>query len=68
MPVGLEMMLPVPRVLVRKPEDAHFVLGFLVLVSVPLLYGAELMLGTAVLIGESPVLDAPAPAVCNCGK
>lgn len=26
------------------------------------------MLGRAVLIGESPVLDAPAPAVCKCGK
>jgi len=26
------------------------------------------MLGAAVLIGDSPVLGAPAPAVCECGK
>ena len=46
-----------------KPDDAHLVLCFLVLGFVPLLKGAELMDGRAVLIGDSPVVDASEPAV-----
>ena len=47
-----------------NPVDAHFVFVFEILVSVPLLKGAELMEGTAVLAGDSPpVLAGPAPAV-----
>ena len=50
---------------VMKPVEAHFFLDLVVSVSVPLPYGAELMMdGAAVSIGElPPVLDPSVPAV-----
>ena len=63
-PVGIGYMLPVPWVLVMKPVDAHFFFDFVVLGEVPLLYGAELIDGRAVLTGDSPpVVSGPAVAV-----
>ena len=56
MPTGKKL----PDGRVRNPDEEHFFLVLVALVSVPLLYGALLMIGAAVVTASLPLAETSA--------